>query len=51
MTNPMLTTIRRQNQVHATKQVCRYAVGALKVITFGAAIYLCIVAILGFGSL
>jgi len=51
MANPMLTTIRRQNQVHATKQVCRYAVGALKVITFGAAIYLSFIAILGFGSL
>ena len=51
MANPMLTTIRRQNQVHATKQVFRYVVGALKVITLGAAIYLCIIAILGFGSL
>lgn len=51
MANTMLNTIRRQNRIHATKQIGRGALQVLKAVTFGAALYLCMIAILGLGSL
>ena len=51
MAHAMLNTIRRQNRIHAAKQIGRGALHLVKALTLGAAIYLCIIAILGFGSL
>ncbi|MGI9143252.1 MAG: hypothetical protein ACR2IJ_08710 [Fluviibacter sp.] len=51
MANPMLTTIRRQNRIHAIKQIGCGALQVLKAVMLGAALYLCMIAILGSGSL
>lgn len=51
MANTMLNTIRRQNRIHAAKQIGRGALEILKALTLGAALYVCFIAILGLGSL
>lgn len=47
----MLNTIRRQNRIHAAKQIGRVALHFGKALVLGAAIYVCFIAILGLGSL
>ena len=51
MAYTMLNTIKRQNRIHAAKQIGRGALQVIKALTLGAAIYVCFIAILGLGSL
>ena len=51
MANTIIHTIRRQNRINAAKKVRRVIIQGCKVVVFGTAVYLCILAILGFGSL
>ena len=51
MANTMLNAIRRQNRINAARKVRGVIIQGIKVVTLGAVVYLCILAILGFGSL
>jgi len=51
MAHAMLNTIKKQNRIHAAKQIGRGALHVVKALTLGAAIYVCFIAILGLGSL